>query len=195
MLAMTKNRTPCGGFTLIELMVTLTIAAVLLMVAIPNLSAYKRNAELTSATNTLLAAINAARSEAMKRNMYAMVVPTNNGSDWNSGWVVFVDKNRTQAFDGTADQTVMTQSPLPGYFNVSGNGTASGSTPYVMFDGSGYSRSKSAAPNNLTLTVARTDLTGATLSEQTRRIVIAVTGRARACRPSTDTSCSTSAAQ
>ena len=87
MLAMMTTKQRCRGFTLIELMVTLAIAAVLLLVAIPSMTAFKRNAELTSATNTLLASINAARGEAMKRGTNAMVVPAN-GSDWNTGWIV-----------------------------------------------------------------------------------------------------------
>ncbi|NML87024.1 GspH/FimT family pseudopilin [Polaromonas sp.] len=183
------------GFTLIELMVTLAIAAVLLLVAIPSMTAYKRNAELTSATNTLLSAINGARGEAMKRGMYAMVVPAD-GADWNTGWIVFVDKNRSQAYDATVDQTVLNQGPLPGYFSVTGNGTAAtGSAPYIMFDASGYSKTKSSSFGDLTLTLTRTDLSGSALDDQTRRVVVAKTGRTRTCRPSTDASCTVSASQ
>ena len=182
------------GFTLIELMVTLAIAAVLLLVAIPSMTAYKRNAELTSATNTLLSAINGARGEAMKRGMYAMVVPAD-GADWNTGWIVFVDKNRTQVYDATVDQTVLSQAPLPGYFNVTGNGTATGSAPYIMFDASGYSKTKSSSFGDLTLTLTRTDLSGSALDDQTRRVVVAKTGRTRTCRPSTVASCTVSASQ
>jgi type IV fimbrial biogenesis protein FimT len=77
---MTRMRLQGRGFTLIELMVTLTIAAVLALVVAPGLTAYKRNAELTSAINTLLSAVNAARSEAMKRGMKAMVIPADGRS-------------------------------------------------------------------------------------------------------------------
>lgn len=192
---MIPNKNTCRGFTLIELMVTLAIAAILLMVAIPSMTTYKRNAELTSATNTLLAALNGARGEAMKRGMYAMVVPTNNGTNWNAGWVVFVDKNRTQAYNASADQTVLSQGPLPSYFNVTGNGTANASAPYIMFDASGYSKTKSGGFGALTLTLTRTDLSGTQLADQTRRIVVASTGRTRTCRPSTDTTCTVSASQ
>ena len=181
------------GFTLIELMVTLTIGAILMLIAIPNFTAYKRNAELTTATNTLLAGINAARNEAMKRNLYAMVVPTNNGTDWTSGWVVFVDADRSQTHT-SADTLVMSQNALMSYFTVSGNQTANASPPYIMFDASGYSKTKTNGFGALTLEVKRNDLSGAQLYEQIRRVKIASTGRARTCRPTsaTDTTCSAS---
>jgi type IV fimbrial biogenesis protein FimT len=186
-----------AGFTLIELMVTLTIAAVLMVVVAPNLSTFKRNAELTSATNTLVGAINTARGEAMKRGMNAFVVPTNNGSSWNSGWVVFIDNNRTQAYDATTDQTILVQDALPGYFTVSGNNSASGSTPYIMFDASGYSKLKTGGFGALTLTLTRTDLSASDQVDQTRRIIIAKTGRTRSCKPAsaTDTSCAASSVE
>ena len=183
------------GFTLIELMVTLAIAAILMVVAVPSMTAYKRNAELTSATTTLLAALNSARGEAMKRGMSAMVVPTSNGTNWNTGWVVFVDKNRTQVYDASADQTVLSQEALPSYFNITGNGTANTSSPYIMFDASGYSKTKSGGFGALTFTLTRTDLSSAQLLEQTRRIIVASTGRVRICRPSLDATCTASASQ
>ncbi len=180
------------GFTLIELMVTVAIAAILLMVAVPSMVTFKRNAELTSATNNLLSAINAARGEAMKRGMNAMVVPTNNGTDWNTGWVVFVDKNRTQAYDGSTDTTVSTQNALPNYFNVTGTNTAQATPPYIMFDASGYPKIKAGGFGALTLNLVRTDTTGSDVFAQTRRIMISLTGRARTCTPAsaTDSTCS-----
>lgn len=179
---MTRHKNNFGGFTLIELMVTLAIAVVLAIVAIPSLAVYKRNAELTSATNTLLAAINAARGEAMKRGMNAMVLPAD-GSSWNSGWIVFVDKDRLQTYNPVTDTTILAQGPMQSYFSVTGNGSASGSTPYILYDASGYSKLKSGNFAALTLSLSRNDLSGNALYDQTRRIVIANTGRARTCKP------------
>jgi type IV fimbrial biogenesis protein FimT len=182
-----------GGFTLIELMITISIAAILLAVASPNLSAYKRNSELTSAANKLISSINAARGEAMKRGRNAMLVPTNNGTSWNTGWTVFVDKDRSQTFDESSDVTVSIEPALPSYINVSANRTASESPAYIMFNASGYPTDKSgSAGGNLTLTITRTDVVGATPTvEQTRRIKVAVSGRVRACKPIsiTDVNC------
>lgn len=192
---MTRNKKPNRGFTLIELMVTLAIGVILMMVAIPSLTTYKRNAELTSATNTLLASLNAARGEAMKRGMNAMVVPTNNGTDWNNGWIVFVykfDSARTTAYayDDAFDTITSMQTSLPSYINVTGNGTTSGTTPYIMFDASGFVKVKPGGSlGNLTFSLSRTDVTGTELTKQTRRIKIARTGRIRTCKPSNDATC------
>nr|WP_264080799.1 GspH/FimT family pseudopilin [Paracidovorax avenae] len=72
------------GFTLIELMVTMVLVAVLLRIGIPSFVSFQRNSELTSAANGLLSSVNSARTEAMKRNMNAGVVPAS-GSSWAGG--------------------------------------------------------------------------------------------------------------
>lgn len=187
------------GFTLIELMVTLAIASILMLIAVPSLTTYRRNAELTSATNTLLAAINAARGEAMKRGTNAMVVPTNNGTNWNAGWVVFAlgATNTTQAYNAATDKTVHLQSAVPTYINVVGNQSAAANPPYMMFDASGYSKTKAGGFGALTLTLTRTDVSGTSALNETRRIVIASTGRARTCKPTSasDANCAATSTQ
>jgi type IV fimbrial biogenesis protein FimT len=187
-----RHPTP-GGFTLIELMVTIAIAAILLMVGVPSFVTMQRNSELTSAANALLAGINAARGEAMKRGVNAVVVPTD-AANWRNGWTVFVDTSTAR--NGTLDPSdivVQQQPALASYFTVTGSGTAGESVPYMMFDPSGYSKTKTAGFGALTLSIARNDLSGANQAEQTRRVIVARTGRPRACKPSTDTTCTTTA--
>ena len=188
---MMKNRS--AGFTLIELIVTIAIAAVLAALAAPSFIQYQRNSELTSLTNSLLAAVNAAKGEAMKTGRNAFVIPR--GSGWNSGWIVYVDMNRDNSYTEGTDITVQTQDALKGYFSITGNSIAAGASPYVKFDNSGYSVDNSAAPVALSLTIARTDAPSARALEETRRVVVARTGRVRTCKPSTDTTCTSSATQ
>lgn len=183
----TSARCP-RGFTLIELMVTIAVAAVLMMVAVPNFITFQRNAELTSTTNTLIAALNAARSEAMKRGAFAMVVPKD-GASWNSGWIVFVDKDLSQDFDASKDEVVLEQPAPSSYIVVGGSGIAAGAAPYVLYNGSGYSKDKSGGFGAITISVARNDVGEAQAADQTRRIKIAATGRIRSCRPSQDSTC------
>ena len=180
-----------GGFTLIELMVTIALAAVLMALAAPSFVQYQRNSELTSLTNSLLAAINAAKGEAMKTGRNAFVIPL--GTGWNSGWVVYVDTNRDNAYTEGTDITVQKQDAVKSYFDITGNSIAAGSSPYIKFDSTGYSTDTNAAPVALTLSISRNDTTSASVSEESRRVVIARTGRVRTCKPSTDTTCTSSA--
>ena len=189
-------RRRAAGFTLIELMVTVAIGAVLMMVAAPSFIGFQRNSEMTSLTNALLAAANTARAEAMKTGMNAFVVPSGNGSDWSAGWVVFVDKNRDNAYTASADTTVLVQGTTPSYITITGTGNAAISpASYIMFDSSGYAKSygTSAGVPNLTLSIVRNDVPTSQAAAETRRIVVARTGRVRSCRPSTDSSCDTAA--
>ncbi|MDP9965968.1 type IV fimbrial biogenesis protein FimT [Variovorax paradoxus] len=179
------------GFTLIELMVTVAIAAVLLVVAVPSFVNFQRNSELTSVANSFVAGVNAARGEAMKRGMNAMLVPAT-GTNWSSGWTVFVDQDRSGGLN-TGDFTVMQQPALPAYFSATGQGTANETPAYILFDAAGYAKTKTAGFGALTMTIARNDLSGTELTNQTRRIVIAKSGRARACKPATDSTCTATA--
>ena len=180
------------GFTLIELMVTIAVAAVLMAWAAPNFVEFRRNSALTSTTNTLTAALNSARSEAMKHSAFAMVVPQDN-ANWATGWRVFVDKNLNQTFDAGTDQLVLEQMALPDFLLISGNGTAAEGSPYVLYNGSGYSRTKNGAFGALTFTIERNDVTGDRRTQQTRRLIVSRTGRVRSCRPASDTTCTANA--
>jgi type IV fimbrial biogenesis protein FimT len=190
---MTRQPRRPHGFTLIELMVTLVIAAILMMVAVPSFVSFQKNTELTSAANSLLAAINAARGEAMKRGMSVIVVPTGNGSDWKTGWVVVVDKNTPRTYTATEDNTVLTQAKVPSGISITVNGIASVSEPYILFDASGFSKTKANGPAYFSISFARTDVAAADQYKykQIRIIKIASTGRVKICTPesATDAKC------
>ncbi|RYX91048.1 MAG: prepilin-type N-terminal cleavage/methylation domain-containing protein [Comamonadaceae bacterium] len=193
---MSKRQLSCScrqrGFTLIETIVTIALAALLLMVAAPAMTAYKRSSEMTSATNRLLAAVNATRGEAMKRGVTTLLVPSLGGSDWSTGWTVFVDIDGTQALPAGGRGVIASTGALPSYVKVSGNGAASGGAPYLMFNASGYSKTKSGAFGALSFTLSRSDSPDSGASGMTRKIVISSTGRARVCKPASasDPDCS-----
>lgn len=90
------------GFTLVELMVTLGVAAILVGLAAPNLRVYMLNNRLTGGANDLLHSFNLARTEAIKRQAGNVVVcgtasvrVANPVCSYNTfrGWIVFVDTN------------------------------------------------------------------------------------------------------
>jgi type IV fimbrial biogenesis protein FimT len=72
------------GFTLVELMITLVVAVILIIVAVPSFTNMILSNKLTTTANDIVGAINSARMEAIKRNADTQVcsdLATNNTSD------------------------------------------------------------------------------------------------------------------
>ena len=94
-----------AGATLLEAMVTMTIAAILLTLGIPGLIDFTRNARRDSQVSDIVVALNYARSEAIRRNHNITVCPSENGLDcnntkrWENGWLIFTDPNSNGAVD------------------------------------------------------------------------------------------------
>ena len=87
---------PCG-FTMIEMMATLAVVAILLTVAAPSLRTFVEENRLATATNDFVGHISTARTEALKRRSNAIVCKSGGGTTcsatgtWNSGWISFAD--------------------------------------------------------------------------------------------------------
>lgn len=85
------------GFTLIELMVTLVVGGILAVIAVPAMTTFVESNRLTATTNDLIVAINAGRSEAIKRGVPVIMCKSSSGTGcsttgtWQTGWVLFVD--------------------------------------------------------------------------------------------------------
>lgn len=73
------------GFTVLELMVTVIIAAILVAIAIPNFTTLIRRNQITTYANEFSTTVNLARSEAIKRGS-SIIITSNNGTDWTQGW-------------------------------------------------------------------------------------------------------------
>jgi len=91
-----------AGFTLIELMVVVVIAAIFLAMAMPSFTeAIERN-RIASQTNEFIAAVSYARGEAIRRTVPVGLCSSNDqqtcSGSWQDGWIVYSDENR----DGTA---------------------------------------------------------------------------------------------
>ncbi|MCG8370458.1 MAG: GspH/FimT family pseudopilin [Proteobacteria bacterium] len=133
-----------NGFTLLELLVALTIAGLLVTVGVPNLRAMIMDNRIISDANHFVATVNAARSSAVRYQRPAIVcstanfdaaVPSCSGStDWSDGWFVWVDKD----FDAvtTADEVVVVAPPLNGSVSMT-----SGAANRFSYDARGFGTS------------------------------------------------------
>lgn len=85
------------GFTLVELAVTLAVAAILLALATPSFAELLRRNRLAAANNELVTALQIARAEALRRGRPVSVCASSDerscagSKDWATGWVVFED--------------------------------------------------------------------------------------------------------
>ncbi len=73
---MTKKR----GFTLVELMITLAVSAIIVTVAVPSFASFIRSQRASTQANDLLVSLTFARSEALKRGVPISVCSTDDAA-------------------------------------------------------------------------------------------------------------------
>lgn len=181
---------PQRGITLIELLVTMSIAVILLTVGVPSFIDFMASSKAGSYANDLLIDINYARSEAITRGTRVVVckgAATAAGSDcttgnWEDGWKVFEDCNDNQTIntatcpdrnaDGAADDEAVLRvhAALSTGWSLRGNG---GVTNRITFlpDGRTTNIGTLVACNGTELSVGNQTRSSA--------VVVNVTGRAR----------------
>ena len=124
-----------SGFTLIELMVTVTILAILVSIAVPAMTNFMNSNRLTSHTSALKQAIQYARSEAVSKNQDVSICASSDGAtctdnaEWSQGWIVFTDA------DGAGDVDIGTDTVLRVWQGLSDRFTLTGAP--IIFESSG----------------------------------------------------------
>lgn len=167
-----------GGFTLIELMVTVALLAIGLALGTPYIQDAVMNVRMTGQANDLMADLALARSEAVKRNVTVALCTTTNGSTcgggtWADGWLVFPDLNGNGTQDIATELALKSRGKLDGNNSVEVCGDIGGGPRYLPYKPSGTS---GAGIVNLVICDTRTtDLNG-------RSIDITNTGRANVTR-------------
>ena len=108
------------GFTLIELMMTVTIAAILLGIGVPSMSEFVTTNRRAAAVNMLVSDMQRARGFAITRRVRVVLCPSSDGvtclpattRDWSGGWLLFSDPDDDLAPGGAQDQLLNTQNAL-----------------------------------------------------------------------------------
>jgi len=85
---MNARHSDCAGFTLIELVVTITLIGILLALAVPGMRQLIQNQGVKTAAFDLVSALQYARSEAIKRPSETVTLKSGAASDgaWSTGW-------------------------------------------------------------------------------------------------------------
>jgi type IV fimbrial biogenesis protein FimT len=191
------------GFTLVEMIVTIGIVALLLGLAVPSFIELSRNNRMTGAANDLLADLSLARTEAVKRHVAVTVcadatpqstpscAATNSTSF--SGWIVFVDDANaavSASTDGnatidTGEPILRRRGPLPA------GTTAKSDTGFITYGQNGFPKAVGSSPSVSSVTrIVMCDSRGNVQTDSGnsagRAVTVSVTGRSGVTRSISD---------
>lgn len=159
---------------MIELIVTMAIAAIVLSIAIPSYQTYVQNNRKTTSINALATALQLARSTAISRRVPVTVCRSSDGAnclsgagsgDWTQGWMVFTDPNNNNTLDG-GETVLRVHGALPGGATLIGNNNV---VNQISFSSQGLARGSNG-------TITHCDARGA---GNASALVISVGGQVR----------------
>lgn len=90
------------GYSLLELLMTLTLAGLVLTLGLPSFSQLAADKRLRAEVDALFHAIHLARKASIVRRRVVSLCPSANGlrcendNDWSRGWLVFADADRDE---------------------------------------------------------------------------------------------------
>lgn len=182
------------GFSVIELLVVVAIAAIVMAIAVPSFSSMLQKNRLSSAASALQVSLTLARSEAIKRGIDSKVTVAANSTAgaWINGWTVFLDKtadaNGGVAPSASTDCSLSTATTCPlevvgalaGPLSVS----QTGSLNYFIYNGQGRLVDVNGGPGNRSFWFYDS-------SSDKYCLVINTSGRVRVEIVSSATACST----
>lgn len=163
------------GFTLMELLVTVSIVAILAAIGIPSLTETIKSNRITAQVNEFVLALNFARSEAIKRGVRVSLCKTSDtmtcirdgaGSNWEQGWIIFTNQDNDNINDGGSETILKVQDSVQAQITIIGNGNIDDMISYK--------------PDGMIVNGGSITVCDDRVEEEGKRIVITpVTGRTR----------------
>jgi type IV fimbrial biogenesis protein FimT len=101
-----------SGFTLLELMITLAVAAILTAMAFPGMRDFLKRNQVVGVSNSIQSDLQLARGEAAARRQYVSICPlstagsaacSSSAKSYDSGWLVYTSATAFAAYDSKKD--------------------------------------------------------------------------------------------
>ncbi len=161
----TKRLQACG-FSMIELMITLSIFAILAGIAMPSFSSLMTKYRLSNENTALMLDFVFARGEAVNRSTRITVCQSTNGTSctgggWGTGRIAFIDSGAIGTVDA-GDQILRVSEAI-----ANGDTMNPAAPANISYDSTGTPN------NNLTVVTCKSGYTGA-------KVIVYPTGRIRA---------------
>tara|TARA_R110001592_G_scaffold57300_2_gene174219 strand:- start:269 stop:871 length:603 start_codon:yes stop_codon:yes gene_type:complete len=174
-----------SGFTLLELIITIVILAIVVSFAVPSFREVVLNNRLTAQINDASSLMGFARSEASKIQDGVITVcasadgaACSGANTWETGWIVMRDVDGDRTLDAGDDELLRISRPLEGGNTMRIAGLTSNGGSFVQFSSNGFPVSPGIG-SSAAGTVTVCDSRGA---GSARAIVISVSGQTRLAR-------------
>jgi len=167
-----------AGLTMIELLITLAVLAIVLAIGVPSFEGLLASTRVTNATNELLSAFAQTRSEAIRRGqrvtmcMSANGIQCTNAGNWDQGWIIFSDATRAGNVANVDAGEVIIQNSRVSFAGITIQGAAA-LPRYVSFSSDGQSRTLAGATQTGNIEVCSTS---SSLSDNNRARRLQING-------------------
>lgn len=154
-----------AGFTVIELLMTITVMSILALIAVPGFNAMINNNRIRSDAGTLMANLAVARSEAARRGVSVTLCASSDGAScmgttadpsWINGYIAFTDPDSNATYDSSTETILLVSGPLSSGLTITASGFGAGNR--LRFSASGE------ATLTGTLTLCRSGYNGRVVS-------------------------------
>lgn len=119
------RRDRLAGFTLIEVLITISIVAIATAIALPSFRTTMMTSTTRAIASDLVSSLNLARTEAVKRGRAITVGAA--GTEWTAGWTVKAGSDELQRF--VPDRTGYVVKATAATVDFAADGVQSGSNP------------------------------------------------------------------
>ena len=169
-----------AGFTLIELVTTMSVLVILAGIAAPSFAAFLERQRASAAMNSLMTHMALARVSAITRNRRAVLCPSTDGrncetsTDWSAGWMLFLDDDGNRTADASDEIIRVDLEPTSRHLRV----ISTTGRPQLRYLPDGRS-----AGANLTVSICNQN------GELLGQVIVNNMGRPRSDRPKAPTPC------